>query len=426
MERGCRPPVEVGRRVTSAPDSGFASFRSPAALYVGRGSLAILTQLAPLVGERILLCTDPTIERTPAFDLVTRELRAARCSVGVFAQTEPEVPVASVERCLAVAREHQADAVVALGGGSCIDLGKLVALLLTDPRPLEDYYGEGKVLGPVAPLIAIPTTAGTGSEVTPVAVVEDPSYKFKVGIRSRHLIPSHAICDSEVTKSCPPTVTAQSGIDALAHAVEAYTASRAERTWSDAAERVFIGKNPISDILAVQSIELIGSGLERAVRDGSDIGPREQMTLGATLAGLAFGQAGTTLAHALQYPIGAATKTPHGAGIGALLPYAMRFNLPPREPEMSRIAHALGAAEQGASEEATALAAIDWVARLCRAIGLPTSIRGLGIERGQLPSLAADAVGIRTLLDNNPRPVNEDSLREILEAAWAGDLDLVP
>lgn len=366
------------------------------------------------------------MEKTEGFARVRDALSAAGLEVDVFTEAKAEVPLDDVKACAERARNHGADVLVALGGGSVIDLTKVTALTVSYDGPLDAYYGEGAVPGPVTPIIAIPTTAGTGSEVTPVAVVTDSSKELKVGVSSPYLIPRVAICDPELTATCPPGLTAHSGVDALSHAIEAYTAADREFEWDSVQSRIFIGKNLISDTFALRAIELIADNLETAVNDGTDLSARAGMQLGSTMAGLAFAQAGTSLAHALQYPIGAATHTPHGLGVGLLLPYAMRFNVGVREAELASIAPLLGAEVDGMNQRAQALAAVDAVNDLIASVGFPTSLEGLGVTPAQLDRFADQATGISRLLDNNPRAADREDLFAVLNAALRGELSAVP
>src|SRR5262249_31672756 len=192
-----------------------------------------------------------------------------------------------------------------------------------------DYVGDDKIPGPVFPLICVPTTAGTGSEVSAASVLTDTDSKLKVGILSNFLRPAVAIVDPMLTVSCPPKVTADSGIDALTHAIEAYTAVDNESFPLPPGERsVYQGRHPMGEMIAEKAIQLIGKFLRRAVADGKDLEAREGMALGATLAGMAFSNIGVAAVHALEYPVGGAVHCSHGAGNGLLLPYVMRFNLP--------------------------------------------------------------------------------------------------
>lgn len=233
--------------------------------------------------------------------------------------------------------------VIGIGGGSCLDMAKCVAVLLTHGGRPQDCYGEYNVPRPVIPIIAVPTTAGTGSEVTPVAVLSDAERSLKVGVSSPFIIPAASICDPNLTLTCPPALSAIAGADALTHAIEAFTAIKREPVAGIAQTRVFVGKNQMSDYFALQAIRLLWQGLEAACTDGSNREAREKVMMGATLAGLAFGVAGTAAAHAIQYPVGALTHTAHGAGVACLMPYVMRWNKAAIVPDLQQIAEAIGA-----------------------------------------------------------------------------------
>ena len=247
------------------------------------------------------------------------------------------------------------------------------------------------------PLIALPTTAGTGSEATPVSVITDPKTEMKIGVASPHLIPRHAICDPLLTVGAPPTVTAHAGIDALSHAVEAYMAAREEPGPDLVLGRPQVGKNLLSDTLALTAAEHLARNLARAVEDGSDLEARTGMLYGSLLAGIAFGNSGVSAAHALQFAVGAATHTSHGLGTGLLLPYCMEFNRPAREPELAELERIFGAEP------------VAFVHELGRRIGLPASLAEIGVAREDLRGMAEASVGIKRLIDNNPRPLDADA-----------------
>jgi alcohol dehydrogenase len=303
-----------------------------------------------------------------------------------------------------------------------MDLAKATAVMLTHGGNIRDYYGEFKVPGPVLPLISVPTTAGTGSEVTPVAVLGDPERIMKVGIASPHIISHTAICDPELTYTCPAGLTAISGADALTHAIEAFTALRRPPTPQLVHEHVFVGKNLLSDHHALLAIELISRNLARACSDGDDEAAREEMMLGALAAGLAFGTAGTAAAHAIQYPVGALTHTPHGTGVALLMPYVMEFNRTACIPEFARIATAMGIDRAGLDDDALSIAAISRVASLFGEIGLPRTLAELGVAPAQLPWIAEQSLTSQRLVKNNPIPLDIDRLGQIAKAAFDGIL----
>jgi alcohol dehydrogenase class IV len=306
-----------------------------------------------------------------------------------------------------------------LGGGSNMDLAKVTAVTLTHGGSPRDYLGDEKVPGPVLPVFCLPTTAGTGSEVSAAAVVTDTDNAIKVSTLSNYLRPRLALVDPLLTVSCPPKVTADSGIDALTHAIEATTAVDNEHFPLQSGERtVYQGKNPMADVMAEKAITLIAQFLRRAVRHGDDLEAREGMALAATLAGLAFSNSGVALVHALEYPVGGAVHCSHGAGNGLLLPYVMRFNLPTRVPVFARIARLLGEDTTGLKEEDAAERAITAVERLRADIGIPTRLRDIGVKQEQLAGFAEKAANIKRLLRVNPRPATAKDLEGILQAAF--------
>jgi alcohol dehydrogenase len=392
--------------------------RAPREVLFGAGVLDATGELARRLADRVLLVTDPTLAAGEAARRVLTSLRSQGLEVELFDGTVPELPMDTVLAAIRLAARSTPQCVIGLGGGSSIDLAKIVALGVTHGDGLRSFYGEEQVPGPVGPVIAIPTTAGTGSEVTPVAVLTDPEAVLKVGISSRHLIPTYAIVDPTATYGCPPSVTGHAGIDALAHAVEAFTAAR--RQLPPGTNAVFIGKNSLSDALALVAVRHIAPHLVAAQRDEPDA--RAAVAYGSLCAGLAFGTAGTAVAHALQYPIGARTHTPHGVGTGLLLAYAMRFNRPARLAELAAIGRAMAVSGGAHDDEPAAEEAIAGVAELARKVGLPASLAELGVAEEELPELARLALGVSRLIVNNPRELGEKELLEILRAAWRGEL----
>lgn len=400
----------------------FGATRMPRNLVFGAGQRGSLPGYVHALGTRALIVTDARLADEPIFAEMRRSIEAAGCTVSVYSGTVAELPAENIAEALAHGQKSRADVIVGIGGGSCMDAAKIVALLLAHGGKASDYYGEFKVPGPVVPLVAVPTTSGTGSEVTPVAVVSDPDRAVKVGIASPHLIAHTAICDPELTYSCPPSLTAVSGADALTHAIEAFTTLRREVTPTMVHEHVFIGKNALSDHYALQAIRLIGSSLKQAYDNGQDHAARERLMLGATLAGLAFGTAGTAAAHAVQYPVGALTHTPHGAGVAVMMPYVMAFNRNHAEAEMAEIAQALGLPVDGLNQASRAQAAIDAVADLFAAIGIPPNLRALGMSEDKLDWTAKAALGATRLVKNNPRPLDAASMSLLVQAAYSGEM----
>lgn len=391
--------------------------RAPARLIFGPGQRRSIGKAAASLGERALICTDARFADLPVMKEILADLASHGVQTRLFSETQAELPLDNILACVDQHRDFAPQVLIGIGGGSCVDLAKLVSLLLVHPGPLSLYYGEFKVPGPILPVIAVPTTSGTGAEVTPVAVLGDSGRTMKVGISSPELIPHTAICDPELTATCPRGLTAISGADALTHAIEAFAAKSRPADPEMAMSRVFVGKNALSDHYALTAIKLIFANLERATNAGDDIDARSSVMLGATYAGLAFGSAGTSAAHAIQYPIGAQTSTAHGLGIGVLLPYTMDFNLPAATTEYAEIGRAIGAASATDSDLEAAEKAIAAIRALLATVGIPVSLREIGIQDEHLESISTLSMGAARLVENNPRPLDPASIKSILTQA---------
>jgi alcohol dehydrogenase class IV len=395
------------------------TFHSAGKLVFGRGAAAQLGEVAGRLGaKRVLLVTDAALEQAGLAERVRGPLREAGMTAATFTGGEPEPSLRAAEACVAHGRAFGPDTVLGLGGGSNMDLAKITATILAHGGTPQGYVGEDRVPGPVLPLICVPTTAGTGSEVSAAAVLTDTENHIKVGILSNHLRPRAAVVDPLLTVSCPAKVTADSGIDALTHAIEAYTAvDNADFPLPAGEFSLYQGRHPLADCLAEKAIALIGAHLRRAVAEPADLDAREGMALGATLAGLAFSNVGVAVVHALEYPVGGATHCSHGAGNGLLLPFVMRYNLPVRRRELAAVARLLGEDTAGLDEQAAAERAVAAVERLRADIGIPLRLRDLGVRESQLPAFAEKAFGIRRILRVNPRPVTAGDLEGILRSA---------
>jgi alcohol dehydrogenase class IV len=399
----------------------FGALRTPREIVFGAGQRFLLGTLARELGSRALVCTDERMSADQSFAALVDNLRASGVRTMVYDRTIAELPLENISSSVAAAGAFGPDVVIGVGGGSCLDLAKFSALMLAHGGRVQDYYGEFKVPGPVVPILAVPTTSGTGSEVTPVAVLGDPERTVKVGVASPYLIPHTAICDPELTYMCPPRLTAIAGSDALTHAIEAFTALRRPVTSELIRQHVFIGKNALSDHQALVALSLIGKSLRRAVEDGTDRTAREQLMLGAMTAGLAFGTAGTAAAHAIQYPVGATTHTPHGVGVALLMPYVMEFNREACLPELAQIAVALGVAGSETDEAGLADRAIAGVADLFQAIGIPRTLEELGLPEDKQTWTAERALEAVRLVKNNPRPLDLAGMESIVRAAFTGE-----
>ena len=400
----------------------FGIQRSPRITLFGAGQRLAVGALARDCGRRAFVCSDERIHADARLKEVLDSLLEAGLECEFYSATQPELPASCVMDAAGQARRFRPDVIIGLGGGSCLDVAKLVAAVLAHDLPLSEMYGEFKVPGPTAPVIAVPTTSGTGSEATPVAVIGDPERVLKVGISSRYLIPHAAVCDPELTLTCPPMLTAVSGADALTHAIEAFTALRREAGPNLGLDHVFVGKNTLSDANAKFAVSALMKNLPVAVREGSNLQAREQVMHGAYCAGLAFGAAGTAAAHAIQYPVGALTHTAHGLGVAVLMPYVLRFNRSHCMRELAELGATLGLA--GSSDAALADAFIEAVGGLFADIGIPRSLEQLGVPADKLDWIAESALGITRLIKNNPRPIDLPAMNRLVRHAHAGDRDI--
>ena len=384
------------------------TFHSAGSLMFGRGVVSRLGEVADrLRAVRAFVVTDENLVSVGVAEKVVGPLAAAGVAVEVFAGGQPEPPVEVVRAAAAAAKAFGPDVVVGLGGGSNMDVAKVVAVLLAHGGDPVDYIGEFKVPGPTRPIVCVPTTAGTGSEVSMAAVFTDTPRKMKVSCLGPHVRATVAVVDPALTDGCPKKVTADSGIDALTHAVEAFTAvDNDEFHRRPGGASVYQGKNPVSDTMAAEAITLVGKFLRRAVADGSDKEARDGMALAAVLGGLAFANSGVALVHAMEYPVGGAVHCSHGAGNGLLLPHVMRYNRTGREAAFARVAALLGGTD--------AVAEVD---RLRADIGIPGRLRELGVTEAMLPGFAESAFGLKRLMRTNPRTPTVEDILGIFRAA---------
>lgn len=391
-------------------------WRPPGEVFFGADAFSTANSSLAQVGSRALICADPVMRSTGALTTAERALTEAGIATEVFVGGSAEFDSSTVEECVRGIPTDSVDMVVGLGGGSNIDLAKVVSLALSHGGPLTHFYGEGEVPGPVLPVVAVPTTAGTGSEVTPVAVLSDPSRELKVGISSPWLTPRIAIVDPHLSRSCPPAVSAHAGMDAVAHAVEAFTARAHRKDELADTQRVFVGKNPISDQLALEAVRLLLQHIVTVIEVPNDMSARSGMALGSLLAGMAFGVAGTTAAHALQYPIGARTQTSHGLGVAMLLPHVLEMNLSVRTAEIAAIERML---DRGSASD-DRIAASSFIATLRETnerVGIPGRLREIGVSRRDIPQLAQAACSVTRLLSNNARVLDKNDVRDLYLSA---------
>ena len=394
-------------------------FYSAGRVVFGWGAIARLGHLSQRMGTgHALIVTDGGLAARGAVDRVRQSLESSGVRVSGFDGGEPEPSLDAAAAAVACAREVQPDAVVGLGGGSNMDLAKITANLFSHGGQPQDYFGFDQIPGPTLPLIAVPTTAGTGSEVSHAAVLTDTASEMKFSTLSPHLRPQLAVVDPELTISCPAVATADSGIDALTHAIEAYTAiDFGELDIPIDQDVPYSGRSPLSDCLAERAIRLIGQHLVTAVHEPQNLDARTGMALAATLAGLAFSNCGIAVVHALEYPLGGTLHCSHGAGNGLLLPYVMRYNLPVRTAALAQVASLLGVDTDGMDQRQAAEESIVCVERLRQQIGIPERIRDIGGREEQLPEFASKSFAIERLMLLNPRRPTESELLDILKSA---------
>ncbi len=358
--------------------------------------------------QSVMIVTDPGIIKAGLLEPVLPSFASVGVQVEVFDEVEADPSDSTVLKAVAAARGINAELVVGFGGGSSMDVAKLVAIL-SHPQcsqTLPDMYGVANAREPRLPLIQVPTTAGTGSEVTPIAIVTTGE-TTKAGVVSPVLQPDIALLDAELTVGLPPHVTAATGIDAMVHAIESYTSVHK--------------KNPVSDMLAREreALRLLSRNILTAVRIGSDVEARSNMLLGALLAGQAFANAPVAAVHALAYPLGGHFHIPHGLSNSLVLPHVMRFNAPSAKAQYAELAPIIMAEEYtaGTDEEVTNKL-IQWIETLIQKVSLPNKLRDCKVPEDFIAKLASDAMEQQRLLVNNPREVTEEDALAIYQAAW--------
>jgi len=378
---------------------GFRTTRS--ILVEPGGASRIGDEVGALLGRSVLVVTDPGIREAGLVDGVLASLRDAGLEVDIYdgVQADPaeSIVVEAVER----ARHAGADGILGIGGGSSLDVAKLVAVLARSDRPLGALYGIDNVTGGRLPLVLVPTTAGTGSEVTPISIITT-GVGEKKGVVSPVLLPDAAVLDAELTVGLPVHVTAATGVDAMVHAIEAYTSVRL--------------KNPLSDLFAREALALLSGNIRTVCTDGSDVGARQQMLLGSTYAGIAFANAPVAAVHALAYPVGALFHVPHGLSNSLVLPHVLKFNAGVAQRLYAELADIVVPEVRG-DVRSRVDAFIAYFESLPEALGLPTTLSRVGIAAGDLPKLASDAMLQTRLLVNNPREVTHDDALAIYKAA---------
>ena len=350
--------------------------------------------------KRLFILTAPPI--VPLIQPMVDKLTGEGVSIEIFDRIMQEPSVTDFKNILEVARHFKADSVIGVGGGTVLDITKLVAALIDSDQQVEDLFGTGFVKKRGCWFACMPTTAGTGSEVSPNAILLDERDKLKKGIVSPYLIADVAYVDPQLTVTVPPKVTAETGMDALTHCIEAYTNKFA---------------HPAVDMYALMGIKLIAENLLRAVKNGQDMEAREALLLGSLYGGLCLGPVNTAAVHALSYPLGGEFHLSHGLANAVLLPSVMKFNCSANLKKYAEVALACGAV-QGENEDETAQNGVEFVTQLSKDCGIPTKLTELGIPHEAVDRMAKAAMEVQRLLKNNPRTVTEADAKAIYESLY--------
>lgn len=373
----------------------------PQKIVFGSGCLnTFVNDYLALGHKRLFVVTAPPI--LPLVQPALDELENKGVSIKVFQNIVGEPTLNDFYAILEEARAFGADSVVGIGGGSVLDVAKLVAAFINSDQMAEDCFGTGFIKHKGVWLACLPTTAGTGSEVSPNAILLDERDKLKKGIVSPYLLADAAYVDPKLTMTVPPRVTADTGMDALIHCIEAYTNKFA---------------HPAADIYALQGIKLIAANLLRAVKDGNDVEAREALALGSLYGGLVLGPVNTAAVHALSYPLGGEFHIPHGLSNAILLPAVMKFNRPSNLRKYAEVAIACGA-PAGKDDDETAQNGVDFIYELSKAVGIPQKLSDLNIPQSAVDGMAKAAMEVQRLLKNNPREVTEQDAKDIYNSLY--------
>ena len=383
-------------------------FNTTSGIRFGSGmSKLCAEEVSKKLGPNILFITDKDLMSLKLTEPALNELRKYSSIVEIFQDVEADPSIKTLLNSIEVGKKMNATGVIGFGGGSSMDVAKLSALILGSNENIEDVWGVSNAKGPRLPLVLIPTTAGTGSEVTPISIITVGAEEKK-GVSSSIILPDIAILDPDLTIGLPAHTTAATGIDAMVHAIEGYTSANKNN-------------NPISKMLAIEALKLLAGSIERAVFDGSDIKARGNMLIGAMLAGKAFANSPVAAVHALAYPIGGTFHISHGLSNSLVLPYVLRFNSADSKTtknyaELAPFIFPDINTDQGS--QAVCKEFIDKLEVLSKKIGLPQKLREVNIPKDACKKMASDAMKQTRLLVNNPREMTESDALNIYEAAW--------
>jgi alcohol dehydrogenase class IV len=379
--------------------SGICTLFNAGKIIAGPGSIeALAAEVAECGAGKVLIVTDKGVWNAGLVEKPRQLLAAAGVKVEIVNDTPPEPEVEQVNAIFDAVKDSGCELIVGIGGGSAMDVAKLVAVLLTNELSLRRMLAKEPIKKRGLPTIMVPTTAGTGAEVTPNAIVLVPEEELKVGIVSSKMMPDCVILDPQMTVKLPPAITAATGMDALTHAIECYTSKKA---------------NPFSDTFALKAISLIAGSIRRAYRDGGDLGARQDMLLGALFGGLCIATSSTTAVHALAYPLGGKYRMPHGLSNAILLPHVMNFNMDAAEEKFRDIAAAMGIGVAGLTARQAAEKMVANLFALIADLNIAASLKDRGITAAELDAMVEAAAKVTRLLDNNPKTMTKDDMREI-------------
>jgi alcohol dehydrogenase len=379
-------------------------FRTTKRILFGVGSVEkIGTEAQLLKAKKILIITDPGVIQAGLLEGVEKSLQSVNLPFIIFDGVEPDPRIEVVEKSVERAKKEEIDLIIGFGGGSSLDIAKVTSIMITNTGKIDSFFGIDLVPNPGVPVILIPTTAGTGSEVTPIAILSDTKEKLKKGIVSPTLFPEVAILDPKLTIGLPPSVTAFTGMDALTHAIESYYS---------------INATDLSDLLAFRAMELLSKNLRMAYAHGGNLTARSCVIEGSLLAGIAFANAGVGAVHAFAYPLGGEFHLAHGLTNTLMLPYVMRYNILGCPSKFAQMAKAFGEKVEGISELIGAEIAVRFIERLSDDIRVPRRLRDVGIPEDAIPRLAEAAMKVTRLLANNPRKVTLEDAVAIYKSAY--------
>ncbi len=378
----------------------------PHRLIFGSGTINELGEQARAFGDKALLVIgSQSLRSSGNLGRIENSLCEAEVSWELLEGVPAEPTLEWVDKGRELMATSDAQLVIGVGGGSVIDVAKAIGALAHEEGPTAEYHsGQRKITQRGAPIIAAPTTAGTGAEVTPNSVLTDPQRHVKASLRGGDLLPAVAIVDPKLTISCPPWQTAYSGLDAIVQALESYTSR---------------GSNPYSDALALRAIELLAGAIRTAVRDGENLQARERMALGSTMAGMALACARLGLVHGLAHPLGHMYSLPHGMVCGLLMPAVMEFNLPVAQDKYAVAARAIGAAPADAPDEDAARALVEWMRELAGELGVLKSLDGYGLQKEDYGRIIEQTLASGST-KHNPRQVTAEDVRELLDKLYQG------